>query len=118
MAEGVPSEEEAAPAMERLRPVEEVPAPYPFGSAAAFREVIRTLRDSLAVADIAATRPLLRDLIGPITTIPTESDGERYLTAHFPAFSAEGRLVAGARFGNNLRHAVCLLVIPRAAALR
>ena len=64
----------------------------------AYREVVRTLRDSLAVEDIAAARPLLRDLIGPITTIPTESDGERCLTAHFPAFSAEARLVAGAGF--------------------
>ena len=55
-------------------------------------------KPELEAEDIAAARPLLRDLIGPITAVPTESDGERYLTAHFPAFSVEGRLVAGACF--------------------
>jgi hypothetical protein len=76
--------------------------------------VVKTLRDSLEAEDIAAARPLLRDLIGPITALPTESGGERYLTAHFPAFEAEARLVAGARFGNSLQPGVCLLTIPRA----
>jgi hypothetical protein len=97
VAEGILSEEEAAPAMDRLRPTE-VPEPRPFGAADAYREVVRTLRVSLEAEDIAAARPLLRELIGPITAVPTESDGERYLTAHFPAFSVEGRLVAGAGF--------------------
>jgi hypothetical protein len=95
VAEGILSQEEAAPAMDRLRPTE-TPEPYPFGAADAYREVVRSLRVSLEAEDIAAARPLLRDLIGPITAVPTESDGERYLTAHFPAFSVEGRLVAGA----------------------
>jgi hypothetical protein len=51
------------------------------------------------------SRRLLRELIGSITVVPTERDGQRFLTAHFPAFEAktalvgrEARLVAGARF--------------------
>lgn len=80
--------------MDRLRPAE-TPEPCPFGAADAYREVVKTLRESLEAEDIAAARPLLRDLIGPITAVPTESNGVRYLTAHFPAFSVEGSLVGG-----------------------
>jgi hypothetical protein len=103
--DGVLSESEAAPAMERLRPA---PSPEPdlFRAADAYREVVTTLRESLDAEDIAAARPLLRELIGAITAVPTERDGQRFLTAHFPAFEAktalvgrEARLVAGAGFG-------------------
>jgi len=47
-------------------PAAEVPEPHPFGAADAYREVVRTLRESLEAEDIAAARPLLRDLIGSI----------------------------------------------------
>jgi hypothetical protein len=54
------------------------------------------LQTALDVDDVAAARPLLREIIGPITTLPTEQDGERYLTAHFPALGGVAAMVAGA----------------------
>lgn len=74
VAEGVLSREEAAPAMDRLRPAE-TPEPCPFGAADAYREVVKTLRESLEAEDIAAARPLLRDLIGPITAARPKATG-------------------------------------------
>jgi len=72
-------------------------------AADAYRQVVTSLRASLDADDIAAARPWLRQLIGPITVVPTTQDGERFLTANFPAVAAnsartagEGRLVAGA----------------------
>jgi len=102
VSEGVLSKEEAAPAIERLRPA---PSTEPDLSQAAdaYRQVVTSLRESLDADDIAAARPLLRQLIGPIMVVPTIQDGERFLTANFPAVAAnsartagEGRLVAGA----------------------
>jgi hypothetical protein len=30
---------------------------------------------------------LLREILGPITAMPTEAEGERFLTAHLPGMS-------------------------------
>jgi hypothetical protein len=71
-----------------------------------YREVVNALRVSLEQNDVTAARPLLREILGPITAVPTEAEGERFLTAHFPGMSAEdvpfvsladGTMVAGAR---------------------
>jgi hypothetical protein len=72
-----------------------------------YREVVNALRVSLEQNDVTAARPLLREILGPITAVPTEAEGERLLTAHFPGMSAEeesllslanGTMVAGAGF--------------------
>jgi hypothetical protein len=56
MSEGVLSEEEAAPAMQRWRPA---PSTEPDLSQAAdvYRQVVTSLRESLDAEDIAAARP-------------------------------------------------------------
>jgi hypothetical protein len=56
------------------------------------------LPTALDVDGVVTARPLLREIIGPITTLPTERDGERYLTAHFPEFGGLAEMVAGAGF--------------------
>jgi hypothetical protein len=75
-------------------------------AADAYCQVVTSLRKSLDADDIAAARPLLRQLIGPITVVATTQDGESFLTANFPGVAAnsastagEGRLVAGASYG-------------------
>jgi DNA invertase Pin-like site-specific DNA recombinase len=101
--EGILSEGEAAPAIRRLGRTESAVQPNPPTAAAdAYRTVVTALRESLEADDVAAARPILRDLIGPISAVPTEEDGQRFLTAHFPAGQrpmalAVGAVVAGAR---------------------
>jgi hypothetical protein len=104
--DGILSAKEAAPAIERLRIPENSHEPDLFRAADAYREVVNTLRESLEQNDVTAARPLLREILGPITAVPTEAEGERFLTAHFPGMSAEDvpfvsladvTMVAGAR---------------------
>ena len=105
--DGILSAKEAAPAIERLRIPEVSHEPDLFRAADTYREVVNTLRESLEQNDVTAARPLLREIVGPITAVPTEAEGERFLTAHFPGMSAEeeswlsladGTMVAGAGF--------------------
>ena len=95
---GVLSAEEAEPAMRRLRQTARTPEPDAFLAADAYLTAMEDLQTALDVDDVAAARPLLREIIGPITTLPTEQDGERYLTAHFPEFGGVAAMVAGAGF--------------------
>lgn len=104
--DGILSAKEAAPAIERLRIPKNNHEPDLFRAADAYRDVVNTLRESLEQNDVTAARPLLREILGPITAVPTETEGERFLTAHFPGMSAEdvsfvssadGTMVAGAR---------------------
>jgi DNA-binding transcriptional MocR family regulator len=77
--------------------------------------------------DLERARAALQDATAESVTLQPDKSG-KFLWAEYEmktaallgvAGSGESLLVvAGARFGNNLRHAVCLLVIPRAAALR
>jgi hypothetical protein len=106
ISDGILSAKEAAPAIERLRIPEDSREPDLFRAADAYREVVNTLRQSLDQNDVTAATPLLREIVGPITAVPTEAEGERFLTAHFPGMSAEeesllsladGTMVAGAR---------------------
>jgi hypothetical protein len=76
----------------------------------AYRQVVNTLHESLEQNDVTAARPLLREILGPITAVSTKAEGERFLTAHFPGMSAEhvpfassvdGTMVAGVRFNHS-----------------
>lgn len=68
--------------------------------------VLFPISSALEQNDVTAARPLL-EIVGPITAVPTEAEGERFLTAHFPGMSAEeesllsladGTMVAGAGY--------------------
>ena len=96
VSNGVLSAEEAEPAMRRLSQPGPTRAPEAFGAANAYVTALEDLRTALDSDDVSAPRPLLREIIGPVAAVPTEQDGERFLTAHFGAGVAA--MVAGAGF--------------------
>ena len=96
VSEGVLSRAEAEPAMRRLNRTQPTEEPDLFLATDAYRQALEDLQAAFSADDIAAARPLLREIVGPVTAIPTERDGERFLTAHFDAGVAA--MVAGAGF--------------------
>lgn len=99
VADGVLSEEEAAPAIARLRAAEQEDVqPNVFEAAEEYRRTVRELRTALEQEDIAAARPILRDWIGTVRAVPTVRGGKRFLTAHFSASDVASAMVAGAGF--------------------